>query len=637
MKKYIVTRLIVVGTIASVLLMLVSAYIQLYSSIDKYTSTATLQLDRLIEIISANNEEILTLQQELSQDYIVRAKSVAYILQKDKGVIYTSHGLTDLLSLLQIDEIHLFDKDGKIFAGTVPDYIGVDMYSGEQIGFFLPMLTDYELELVQEITPNTADEREMQYLAVWSDDREYIVQIGMEPKRLMDALEDNELDNIFSNMTPYPGITLYAMDKSTGQVIASTNSNMVGNNIISYGIDSLTETDGAIFATTIDGVGGQSSFAEYNDIILAVNESHESIYSNVLSNIIVVIVCAIATATLIIAIIYRLLDMMVLSRIDEISVGIEKITSGDLNHTMSVSGLAEFEMLSSNINSMVKSVLDSSGRLSTAIQYVNIPMALYESRQDVVSVTSKMGDIFMLDDANLNGPLKNPSEFLAMLQRVIDAPYAGEKDVFCYSTATETKYLKIKQYHEHLSSWGIILDVTEEIKDKQSIRHERDIDFLTGIFNRRAFLEHVEEISADEAMLKKATIMMMDLDNLKHVNDSWGHVYGDKFICKAAEVLQNFDYANKITARFSGDEFVIMLYGAQTIAQLDELIARLRIDFDNAYILNPQQEKYPITISGGYAIYPDNSDNFKEILHLSDQTMYEVKRTGKGRFKGYSG
>ena len=72
---------------------------------------------------------------------------------------------------MQVDELHLFDTKGKLFSGSVPKYYNYTFESGEQMKFFLPMLKDKSMQLCQEVTPNTAENKLMQYIAVWREDQ----------------------------------------------------------------------------------------------------------------------------------------------------------------------------------------------------------------------------------------------------------------------------------------------------------------------------------------------------------------------------------------------------------------------------------------------------------------------------------
>lgn len=76
--------------------------------------------------------------------------------------------------MMEVDEIHIFDTTGRIYAGTHPEYYDYTFDSGEQMNFFKPLLTDKSLHLVQDITPNTAEAKMMQYSALWSKSGEII-------------------------------------------------------------------------------------------------------------------------------------------------------------------------------------------------------------------------------------------------------------------------------------------------------------------------------------------------------------------------------------------------------------------------------------------------------------------------------
>ncbi len=333
---------------------------------------------------------------------------------------------------------------------------------------------------------------------------------------------------------------------------------------------------------------------------------------------------------------FRMLDKVVLSGIYELRDGMSKIASGDLDYKVSVTSLPEFETLSTKANLMVKSLVESGRKFSTIFQYVNMPLALYERRASAISVSSKMREILEIPDLIRGENVLNPTKFLELVDSIMKNPYTQEADIYVYNFNGRKKFLKIKIYSEETSDWGIIFDVTDEINEKLHIRHERDIDFLTSIYNRRAFLEQLDALSKTPEILKKSTLIMMDLDNLKYVNDSWGHLYGDAYIRKTAEVLKEFDYANKVVARLSGDEFVVLLYGVESNEELERQVKLLAEEFKSAYILNPNNEKHQLSLSAGYAFYPDHALKFRDVLQLADLTMYEVKKGSKGQFKKYT-
>ncbi len=638
MKKYIVIRLGVLISIITLVLMAFVALLQFRIATESFMTEANEQILLIDDILTDNDEYIMELQEELKSDYLIRASAVAYITQNNPEIIDSRNELMNVAELLQVDEIHFFDPDGVIYAGTVPEYIGVDMYSGEQIGFFLPLLTDYDLRLAQDVTPNTAEAREMQYVAVWSDDHERIVQIGIEPTRLIDAMAETELDYIFSRLAPTTGVSIFAIDPESGAILSSTDTALNGSHvdeILLSHTEMVNLNDGNI-ATLVNGVSGQGVFEHSNDIILGVTKSNSSIYDNASDGMLLVIVSGILLGAITIALIYFMLDNVVLNGLAGISNGMKRIVGGEFDYQLDVKGLPEFEQLSDNVNTMVKSVIESSGRFSTVFQHINIPLAIYECHADSVVITSRMEEILDHPDYLKSGRSIDPFEFTTNIKNIMSKPYRSEEDVYQYERENKVKYLKIKIYSEESREWGMVMDLTREMREKQNMKFERDIDFLTNIYNRRAFLEKLNALSETPDVLKKTAVVMMDLDNLKYVNDTWGHVYGDKFICAAADVLVDFKHKNKLAARLSGDEFVILIYGADSLEELEAHIKRLAEDFKKACIYDPNGTCFPITISGGYAFYPDHSKEFTEILHLADQTMYEVKKSTKGAFKGYS-
>lgn len=99
----------------------------------------------------------------LKDDYIVRAKAVAYIIDAKPEAEKDVDELRKITNLMSVDEVHLFDKDGTVYSGSVPKYYGYNFDSGEQIEYFKPMLTDKTLTMCQDVTPNTSEGKEMMY------------------------------------------------------------------------------------------------------------------------------------------------------------------------------------------------------------------------------------------------------------------------------------------------------------------------------------------------------------------------------------------------------------------------------------------------------------------------------------------
>ena len=161
----------------------------------------------------------------------------------------------------------------------------------------------------------------------------------------------------------------------------------------------------------------------------------------------------------------------------------------------------------------------------------------------------------------------------------------------------------------------------------QAVKEQAITDGMTGLYNRRYFEEYIKK-EAIRAMRQnqKFTVIGIDLDHLKQINDTYGHNYGDIAIKAIAEVLKNNARSIDIAARMGGEEFNLILPGVDIEGGC---IAAERI---RKAIESVELEKIGhITASLGVATYPDQSDDLEELLELTDQAMYESKRNGRNR------
>ncbi len=161
----------------------------------------------------------------------------------------------------------------------------------------------------------------------------------------------------------------------------------------------------------------------------------------------------------------------------------------------------------------------------------------------------------------------------------------------------------------------------------QAVKEQAITDGMTGLYNRRYFEEYIKK-EAIRAMRQnqKFTVIGLDLDHLKQINDTYGHNYGDIAIKAIAEVLKSNARSIDIAARMGGEEFNLILPGVDIEGGC---IAAERI---RKAIESVELEKIGrITASLGVATYPDQSDDIQELLELTDQAMYESKRNGRNR------
>jgi diguanylate cyclase (GGDEF)-like protein len=178
--------------------------------------------------------------------------------------------------------------------------------------------------------------------------------------------------------------------------------------------------------------------------------------------------------------------------------------------------------------------------------------------------------------------------------------------------------------------------VEDLLRENAGLRHElaklegyRTLayrDDLTDLWNRRYFSERLaEEISrARRRPQRYFTIMMVDVNDLKALNDSYGHQEGDLVLRWVAEFLERSLRAHDVICRVGGDEFAVLLpeIDAQPAAAL---LARLRSTLATARTGAP----YSIGLSFGLAAYPDDGKTCDELVHVADNRMYRDKQRQK--------
>lgn len=198
--------------------------------------TSKVLLDQAVDIIEKNQKNEDDMIQSLKEDYIVRAKAVSYIIDAKPEAEKNITELKKIADLMSIDEIHIFDKKGKIYSGTEPKYYGYSFDSGEQMAYFKPMLKNKKLTMCQDVTPNTSEGKKMMYALVWNEAGDHMIQVGIEPVRLLQEVKQNEADSVVANMPVYKGMSLYVTDKKSGKIYGATDSKKIGKTLDDIGL-----------------------------------------------------------------------------------------------------------------------------------------------------------------------------------------------------------------------------------------------------------------------------------------------------------------------------------------------------------------------------------------------------------------
>ena len=195
----------------------------------------------------------------------------------------------------------------------------------------------------------------------------------------------------------------------------------------------------------------------------------------------------------------------------------------------------------------------------------------------------------------------------------------GENET-CYRITSFPVEWKNKKSHVH-----IVVDITDEKKMAHALTSKAYRDPGTGIKNRLFFEEYMEGILKER---REATLCYLDLDGLKYVNDTFGHVEGDIYIQTFVEVIRSNFRNDDTFARTGGDEFCLVLTG-----RIKDLINRKMAEILEGFQAVDNRE-YQCSFSYGIVEITgkDNEWTLDEILQEADRTMYECKRKNKEKY-----
>lgn len=633
MKREITILLGILTGVTALLFISFNFYIQAKKVQNDTEFMSGILFTQIENVIAQNDMSIQQTKEETTVDCITRAHAAAYILQPNMSVITDVDEMRKIADLLQIDEIHVFDKNGVIYAGSNPEYFGYAMDSGEQIGFFAPMLNDTSMELCQEITPNTAESKLMQYAAVWLEDHSAIVQIGMEPERIMKQMEENELSFIFSLFTVEKGTALFAVDPETYEIVGSSKAYMLGKDIRDYGINvnDMVNEDG-VHHYSIQGNRVGCVFHQTDTVIIGRIMSEKKMYDSVTRGMASMLVGMLIVSLITVYFVSYYLNRIVVRPVKTINMQLAQIARGNFAIKIDETSSPEFMDLSAHINDMVSNTLEITDAVSHFTEASNLAIGIYEchSYMDYVRVTNRVPEILHLDEKEAELLFSNPERFKEWMKQLFQKPYGKENHIFILDKDGQEFYIKVERAERGEGVFGIISDCTEEILEKRSLQKELGKDTLTGLYNRRMLEDKLNRLFENPMDKKYGAVIVIDADDLKKVNDTYGHQNGDCYLRALADNLISLHAPEQITARTGGDEFVIYFGGLQTPEESEAYLERLCGMRDKSFAQMTDGSEVLIRFSLGAGSFPAEGTDWHELFRMADERMYADKRLRKG-------
>ena len=310
------------------------------------------------------------------------------------------------------------------------------------------------------------------------------------------------------------------------------------------------------------------------------------------------------------------------------------------------SNIYEIDKMTDAITQLQVNSQNFSAQVSRMIRIADVGLGtyMYDRADDSVFVGESFQE-FLRGETHLDqDTLMSRPEFLDSIaaepireavQESIDRLAAGHHEDYSKVYLIDgpdggSRWIRMSTVYAEERSIGILQDITETMLEKKRIEYERDYDRLTGLLNRHAYYQQIEDLFRDKDKLKITAFIMIDLDNLKYVNDTYGHDFGDDYIKTAATILMAFRSYGGIVSRISGDEFNICLPGFDTKEEVREIIVRVRDQLLQGSCLLADGTHFKIRASIGVAWYPDDAKGYEMLMKYADFAMYTVKHATKG-------
>ncbi|TKB56801.1 sensor domain-containing diguanylate cyclase [Ferrimonas aestuarii] len=242
-------------------------------------------------------------------------------------------------------------------------------------------------------------------------------------------------------------------------------------------------------------------------------------------------------------------------------------------------------------------------------------------------LTSKLNTAFLLNNRAFTTWEQRPYIFKFPNSR----PVTGQSP-FMYQNLTIQPLSNRNGQVKHVAL--LIYDVTVEANHRQALSKMSKVDTLTGLANRRSWQEHLDrEMERCRRYKQSATLMVLDIDHFKSINDTLGHSAGDEVLAQVGEQLKALIRKSDIAARYGGEEFTLLL--PETKLEPATLLAeRIRSSISKLEV-ETESGLAKFTVSIGLASYTGKVKNQSHWFQCADQALYQAKEQGRNRCVSY--
>lgn len=598
-------------------------------------SQAAYEADAVGRVISSLEGRALARAQAdglLTDDCLNRLRMAGYMLDE----VATKTGEDPLTpevcgliaEAIDVDAFHVIGPDGVVVASSLPQSVGVSFYDHEELAEFLPLIEGREPAGHHVELSGTSLALGEERTFVGSREGDLTLQIEVSPWRTAGYRDGFGVASYFESLPDPDYRTYFAVSAADGSVIATSGGG--GGLGLEGGLGELAAEGGPARLLWEGGTARLVYARAYDGMVVGCSITLASIVVSVMPYLAGVAASLAVVALIVVASLYRLIDRIVLRDIDAVVSGVEAFVAGAPRLELPTPGSAELAELGSDLNKLVDVVSKTGMRLSHIVNGMGGGIEGFEYFDALGRAYYSEGllSLVELDDEGFRARMHEAVRDVG--RRGADA----EVERSMTSLRADGSALEVRVLLTPSFAYGLVEDVSDRVRHEHELeeraeRAERRTthDELTGLSNRGGLTAAVE---AELREGRRGTLLLMDLDNFKLVNDSAGHRVGDAVLQEFADLLGRSFRSGDVKARIGGDEFAVFMPGVSDQGAVADKASSFLADSHHA--LSGHHERFGLSVSVGAARLGPSCRDFAALYEAADAAMYEAKRGGKDGF-----
>lgn len=597
-------------------------------------------LDAIIEQLEVQYEQSKkNLDQSIEHfkaDYLNRVYAIEYSLQHHKNQTISMEQLQKLRELMQVESIHLVDKEGVIRYSSDQDSVGLCLLEDEKAKDFWSLIQGKSKKDVVQLHGNSIlHGTKTKYIGIRSQlSGIAMLQIGISEKTYESFIQPYTIETAIQNIPTVWDKAIFAVDRDSGELVSITRNNeqtiQFKKQLTKQQFVEKLENFESPISVTVNGELCHLKTVVVDQYILGAYINSSLIYKGVVYDLLVLWLFLIIIVIVIYYLTKNSVRKFVLNDLETIDHNIQKLLLGDYGVEFKSQYHTEFMHLSNALNRWKESYRHKSERMTQIMESVDHNIAVFEGLSSVNTLffSENLVDILGLSKEEEEKFRTNIEAFESYLDHLIDC---STIDGLTY---VNHKYLKIMVFKGDGELYGSIMDKTSEALELKSmkiqlktLKTEMYQDSLSNTYNRTGLEAIVKQCLREK---QAGVLMMFDIDNFKSINDNEGHPKGDEVIRRFAQCLKQVCHDECIVARMGGDEFIVYQKQALSIEQIKEQCERILLAVRGELV--EFYEKYKVSVSIGVASVNEEVHTYEALYTIADVALYIAKHLGKNTY-----